>query len=57
MMVLDCFQFSKIGKVIRHISVLPANKVPRDAEFRFRKRAKALVDKWHQLLNDKWRGQ
>ena len=36
---------------MRHIAVLPEDKVPRDAEFKFRERAKALVDKWHQILN------
>ena len=36
---------------MRHIAVLPEEKVPRDAEFKFRERAKALVDKWHQILN------
>lgn len=44
-------QFSKIGKVMRHIAVLTDEKVPRDVEFRFRERAKALVDRWHQVLN------
>jgi len=44
-------QFSKIGKVMRHIAVLAEDKVPRDEEFKFRDRAKALVDKWHQILN------
>ncbi|TFK61901.1 Tudor/PWWP/MBT [Pluteus cervinus] len=42
---------SKIGKVMRHIAILEVEKVPRDAEFHFRDRAKALVDKWHQILN------
>jgi hypothetical protein len=36
---------------MNHIAVLPEEKVPRDAEFKFRDRAKALVDKWRQLLN------
>ena len=36
---------------MRHIAVLPDEKVPRDGEFKFRDRAKALVDKWHQILN------
>ena len=34
---------------MRHIAVLP-EKMPLDAEFKFRGRAKALVDKWHQIL-------
>jgi len=28
----------------------PSDKVPRDDEFHFRSRAKALVDKWHVIL-------
>ena len=36
---------------MRHIAVLPEEKVPRDAEFKFRDRAKALVDRWYQVLN------
>ena len=43
-------QFSKIGKVMRHINVLADEKVPRDDEFKFRERAKVLVDKWHDIL-------
>ncbi|KAF8186139.1 hypothetical protein K438DRAFT_1765472 [Mycena galopus ATCC 62051] len=43
--------FSKIGKVMRHIHLLEPAKVPRDDEFHFRDRAKALVDKWHGILN------
>ncbi len=43
-------QFSKIGKVMRHIHALPNERVPRDDEFKFRERAKILVDKWHETL-------
>ncbi|KAJ7940016.1 hypothetical protein B0H13DRAFT_2260980 [Mycena leptocephala] len=43
--------FSKIGKVMHHIHLLDAAKVARDDEFHFRDRAKALVDKWHEILN------
>ncbi|KAJ7452213.1 hypothetical protein FB451DRAFT_696180 [Mycena latifolia] len=50
-MNIDYLTFSKIGKVMRHIHLLEPNKVPRDDEFNFRERAKALVDKWHQILN------
>jgi hypothetical protein len=35
---------------MNHISLLPEEKVPRDAEFKFRDRANALVDQWRQLL-------
>lgn len=36
---------------MRHIAVLVPEKVPRDAEYNFRERARALVEKWHQILN------
>lgn len=42
---------SKIGKVMRHIHLQPSDKIPRDDEFHFRTRAKALVDKWHVIVN------
>ncbi|KAJ7269065.1 hypothetical protein C8J57DRAFT_1509278 [Mycena rebaudengoi] len=50
-MNIDYLTFSKIGKVMRHIHLLEPHKVPRDDEFKFRDRAKALVDKWHAILN------
>ncbi|KAJ6580360.1 hypothetical protein DFH09DRAFT_1145840 [Mycena vulgaris] len=50
-MNIDYLTFSKIGKVMRHIHLLEESKVPRDDEFNFRERAKALVDKWHEILN------
>lgn len=36
---------------MRHIAALDDGKIPRDDEFKFRRRAKDLVDKWHQILN------
>jgi hypothetical protein len=36
---------------MRHIAALSAEKVPKDDDFKFRERAKVLVDKWHQILN------
>ncbi|KAF7360837.1 PWWP domain-containing protein [Mycena sanguinolenta] len=50
-MKAEYLKFSKIGKVMRHIHRLDGSKVPRDDEFHFRERAKALVDKWDQILN------
>ncbi|KAL4246596.1 hypothetical protein ABKN59_008780 [Abortiporus biennis] len=50
-MTVAYLSFSKIGKVMRHIHALNADKVPRDSEFKFRDRAKVLVDKWHELVN------
>ncbi|KAK7453182.1 hypothetical protein VKT23_011863 [Stygiomarasmius scandens] len=49
-MNIEYLQFSKIGKVMRHITALDVEKVPKDDEFKFRERAKVLVDKWHQIL-------
>ncbi|KAJ6456772.1 hypothetical protein C8R47DRAFT_1082303 [Mycena vitilis] len=50
-MSIEYLTFSKIGKVMRHIHLLEPDRVPRDDEFKFRDRAKALVDKWHGILN------
>ncbi|GJE92844.1 hypothetical protein PsYK624_090020 [Phanerochaete sordida] len=50
-MSLQYLSFSKIGKVMRHIHALSAEKVPRDDEYKFRERAKVLVDKWHDILS------
>ena len=36
---------------MRHIAALDDGKIPGDNEFKFRTRAKDLVDKWHQILN------
>ncbi|TFK53769.1 hypothetical protein OE88DRAFT_1626490 [Heliocybe sulcata] len=52
-MTLQYLQFSKIGKVMRHIVALEKDKVPRDDEFKFRDRAKVLVDRWHEILDAK----
>ncbi|KAL1945865.1 hypothetical protein VTO73DRAFT_1867 [Trametes versicolor] len=49
-MTIEYLTFSKIGKVMRHIHALSDDKVPRDEEFKFRERAKVLVDKWHDVL-------
>ncbi|KAI3599218.1 hypothetical protein WG66_013408 [Moniliophthora roreri] len=54
-MTVHQLSFSKIGKVMRHIAALDTNKspIPREDEFRFRERAKVLVDKWHSILGSK----
>jgi hypothetical protein len=36
---------------MRHIAVLDDDKIPRNAEFKFKERADALVKKWQQILN------
>ncbi|KAF8134461.1 hypothetical protein EV363DRAFT_1562127 [Boletus edulis] len=48
--LINFLSFSKIGKVMRHIAALQPDRVPRDELFKFRARAKALVDKWHAIL-------
>jgi hypothetical protein len=50
-MSVPYLQFSKIGKVMRHIAILTDDKVPGDSQYKFRDRAKALVDRWHGVLN------
>ena len=42
-------QFSKITKVMRHITDLPKERIPRDDEFKFRTRATSMVDKWYAI--------
>ncbi|KAF7367984.1 BTB domain-containing protein [Mycena sanguinolenta] len=42
--------FTKIGKVMRLISLLDLHKVPHDSEFHFRDRAKELVNRWYNVL-------
>ncbi|KAG5640837.1 hypothetical protein DXG03_006877 [Asterophora parasitica] len=49
-MTVAHLQFSKIGKVMRHITLLKPDRLPRDAEFRFRDRAQALVERWQTQL-------
>ncbi|KAK7031098.1 hypothetical protein VNI00_013702 [Paramarasmius palmivorus] len=54
-MTVHQLSFSKIGKVMRHIAALdPTSKpIPREVEFKFRERAKVLVEKWHSILGSK----
>ncbi|KAK0209346.1 hypothetical protein DFS33DRAFT_1380819 [Desarmillaria ectypa] len=43
--------FSKIAKFMRHIAALAEEKIPNDNKYKFHGRAKALVDRWQQVLN------
>jgi hypothetical protein len=36
---------------MRHIAALSEDKIPRNTEYNFLKRAQTLVDKWHEILN------
>ncbi|KAJ7440614.1 hypothetical protein FB451DRAFT_126112 [Mycena latifolia] len=49
-MTSEYLTLSKIGKVMRHISLLEPHCIPGDDEFKLLDRAKVLVDKWHQIL-------
>ncbi|KAF7367986.1 BTB domain-containing protein [Mycena sanguinolenta] len=49
-MTTEYLTFSKIGKVMRHIALLDLHKVPHDAEFHFRDRAKELVNRWYNVV-------
>ncbi|KAF8069854.1 hypothetical protein FPV67DRAFT_1753421 [Lyophyllum atratum] len=49
-MTVAYLQFSKIGKVMRHITLLTEDRVPLDGEYRFRERARALVERWQLVL-------
>jgi hypothetical protein len=42
-------QYSKIGKVMRHIAKLEDNKIPADNEHHFRERSQKLVEQWGKL--------
>ncbi|KAG6852932.1 hypothetical protein C0991_008046, partial [Blastosporella zonata] len=50
-MTVAYLQFSKIGKVMRHITLLDDMRIPRDAEFKFKDRAQTLVERWQAVLN------
>ena len=52
-MSVPYLRFSKINKVMRLIMLSPDDKVPRDPEFKFRERARALVNQWRGML-DAW---
>jgi len=48
-MSVENLKWSKIGKVMRHITKLPEEQLPRNDEFKFRERAQALVDNWSKV--------
>lgn len=47
-MTVELLSLTKIGKVMRHIG--QKDGIPRQEEFRFQERAKALVGHWVRLL-------
>lgn len=47
-MTIEYLSFTKIGKVLRHIGL--KDNIPRQEEFRFQERAKALVEGWVRLF-------
>lgn len=49
-LTIAILQSTKIGKVMRKISTLPATSVPRDEEFKIRERAGKLVQSWQAIV-------
>jgi len=43
---------TKIGKVMRHISLADDKQITRDDEFEFKSRAQTLVEKWQKIARD-----
>ncbi|KZV67155.1 hypothetical protein PENSPDRAFT_755170 [Peniophora sp. CONT] len=52
-MTIDHLAYSKIGKVMRHIVLLDTEALPQDVDdaFKFRKRARKLIDRWQTSLH------
>ena len=42
---------------MRHITFQPSDRIPRDEEFAFRARARALVEKWHVIIYNAENGE
>ncbi|KAK7447116.1 hypothetical protein VKT23_013747 [Stygiomarasmius scandens] len=49
-MTSEYIAFSKIGKVMRHITLLDPSKIPLEDQYKFRERAKKLMDQWNTIL-------
>ncbi|KAH8822918.1 hypothetical protein DL96DRAFT_1619809 [Flagelloscypha sp. PMI_526] len=47
---LEQLSSTKIGKVMRHIAALADDKIPKDSEYNFRKRANDLVSRWSKVV-------
>ena len=47
-MSIDYLRLTKIAKVLRHIG--GEGRIPRQEEFRFQERAKALLEQWSRLF-------
>lgn len=43
-------QYSKLGKVMRHISSLDQNILPKDDKYNIRRRADVLLERWQVLI-------
>ncbi|TFK97410.1 hypothetical protein BDV98DRAFT_262336 [Pterulicium gracile] len=54
-MEIKYLQFSKIAKVMRHITGLDG--IPRNDEFKFSDRAQVLVDKWSTMIGKGGKGE
>lgn len=45
---VDCLTFTKLLKVVRHMG--NKTEIPREEEFRFQERARALTEQWSRFL-------
>ncbi|EIN11168.1 hypothetical protein PUNSTDRAFT_118694 [Punctularia strigosozonata HHB-11173 SS5] len=50
-MSIAYLQYSKIGKVMRHVTSKKDDEIPRNDDFKFKERAQALVNKWSTILS------
>ncbi|KIM71922.1 hypothetical protein PILCRDRAFT_830073 [Piloderma croceum F 1598] len=50
-MTIQYLLSSRILKVMRHITLLDEEKMPRNAEYNFLGRAQVLVDKWRNIMH------
>jgi len=49
-MTSEYLMFSKIDKVMRHITVKDPVQIPLEDQYKFRERAEKLVEQWRALL-------
>jgi len=49
-LTIEQLQYSKLGKVMRHIASREPNPIPKEEQYHIRKRADALLEKWQGLI-------
>lgn len=47
---------SKLGKLMKYISAMPPEVIPKDSEYKFRERARALMDKFREIIEQQGGG-